>query len=38
MKDPDRETAEGILYTDQYQLTMGQLYFRPGKILPQFMK
>ncbi|MFO7974556.1 MAG: nicotinate phosphoribosyltransferase [Candidatus Hydrogenedentota bacterium] len=26
----DRETAEGILFTDQYQLTMAQLYFRMG--------
>ncbi len=25
-----RETAEGILFTDQYQLTMAQLYFRYG--------
>jgi nicotinate phosphoribosyltransferase len=29
--DPhDRETAEGFLYTDEYQLTMAQLYFRMG--------
>ena len=26
----DRSTAEGILFTDQYQLTMAQLYFRLG--------
>lgn len=26
----DRDTAEGILFTDQYQLTMAQLYFRHG--------
>ncbi|MEZ4832900.1 MAG: nicotinate phosphoribosyltransferase [Caldilineaceae bacterium] len=26
----DRATAEGILFTDQYQLTMAQLYFRMG--------
>lgn len=25
-----RSTAEGILFTDQYQLTMAQLYFRHG--------
>ena len=30
MKHSDRITAEGILYTDQYQLTMAQLYFRMG--------
>ena len=30
MKSADRPTAEGILYTDQYQLTMAQLYFRMG--------
>jgi nicotinate phosphoribosyltransferase len=30
MKATDRPTAEGILYTDQYQLTMAQLYFRLG--------
>ncbi len=30
MKEPDRRTAEGILFTDQYQLTMAQLYFRVG--------
>lgn len=30
MKEADRPTAEGILYTDQYQLTMAQLYFRMG--------
>ncbi|MHB0856814.1 MAG: nicotinate phosphoribosyltransferase [Anaerolineae bacterium] len=26
----DRQTAEGILFTDQYQLTMAQLYYRVG--------
>jgi nicotinate phosphoribosyltransferase len=26
----DQQTAEGILYTDQYQLTMAQLYYRMG--------
>lgn len=30
MHSPDRATAEGILFTDQYQLTMAQLYFRMG--------
>jgi nicotinate phosphoribosyltransferase len=30
MKPNDRATAEGFLFTDQYQLTMGQLYFRMG--------
>ena len=30
MKPADRATAEGILYTDQYQLTMAQLYYRVG--------
>ncbi len=30
MKAADRQTAEGILFTDQYQLTMAQLYFRMG--------
>jgi len=30
MKDKERRTAEGILFTDQYQLTMAQLYFRMG--------
>jgi len=30
MKSSDRETAEGILFTDQYQLTMAQLYYRMG--------
>ena len=30
MKPSDRATAEGILFTDQYQLTMAQLYFRNG--------
>jgi nicotinate phosphoribosyltransferase len=30
MKLSDRQIAEGILYTDMYQLTMAQLYFRTG--------
>ena len=30
MKRKDQQTAEGILFTDQYQLTMAQLYFRMG--------
>ncbi len=30
MKTGDRNTAEGILFTDEYQLTMAQLYFRMG--------
>ncbi len=30
MKESDRRTAEGILYTDEYQLTMAQMYFRAG--------
>ena len=30
MKRKDQETAEGILFTDQYQLTMAQLYYRMG--------
>jgi nicotinate phosphoribosyltransferase len=30
MKPSDRRTAEGILYTDQYQFTMAQLYYRMG--------
>ncbi len=30
MKPSDRLTAEGILFTDQYQLTMAHLYFRMG--------
>lgn len=30
MKSDQRATAEGILFTDQYQLTMAQLYFRMG--------
>ncbi len=30
MKETDRATAEGILFTDQYQLTMAQLYYRMG--------
>lgn len=30
MKASDRKLAEGLLFTDQYQLTMAQLYFRTG--------
>lgn len=30
MKPDQRTTAEGILFTDEYQLTMAQLYFRMG--------
>jgi nicotinate phosphoribosyltransferase len=30
MNSQQRRTAEGILFTDQYQLTMAQLYFRMG--------
>ncbi len=30
MKPNERETAEGFLFTDEYQLTMAQLYFRMG--------
>jgi len=30
MRPFERNTAEGALYTDQYQLTMSQLYFRMG--------
>jgi nicotinate phosphoribosyltransferase len=30
VKEAQRRTAEGILFTDQYQLTMAQLYFRTG--------
>jgi nicotinate phosphoribosyltransferase len=30
MKPAERRLAEGILFTDQYQLTMAQLYFRAG--------
>jgi nicotinate phosphoribosyltransferase len=30
MKPTDRPTAEGILFTDQYQLTMAQVYFHAG--------
>jgi nicotinate phosphoribosyltransferase len=30
MKRTDQQTAEGILLTDEYQLTMAQLYFRLG--------
>ena len=30
MQPSDRATAEGFLFTDEYQLTMAQLYFRMG--------
>jgi len=30
MKSAARKAAEGILFTDQYQLTMAQLYYRMG--------
>ncbi len=30
VKVTDRRTAEGILFTDQYQLSMAQLYYRVG--------
>jgi nicotinate phosphoribosyltransferase len=30
MEPNERETAEGFLFTDEYQLTMAQLYFRMG--------
>ena len=30
MNHSDRQTAEGILYTDEYQLTMAQVYYRYG--------
>ncbi len=30
MIESERQTAEGILLTDQYQLTMAQLYYRTG--------
>ncbi|HEY75057.1 MAG TPA: nicotinate phosphoribosyltransferase [Thermoflexia bacterium] len=30
MKRAEQATAEGILYTDEYQLTMAQLYYRMG--------
>jgi nicotinate phosphoribosyltransferase len=30
MKPGERATAEGFLFTDEYQLTMAQLYFRMG--------
>lgn len=30
MNPKDRETAEGFLFTDQYQLTMAQVYYRLG--------
>jgi len=30
VKRKDQQTAEGILFTDEYQLTMAQLYYRMG--------
>ncbi len=30
MRETEKRFAEGMLYTDQYQLTMAQLYFRMG--------
>lgn len=30
MQEQERQMAEGILFTDMYQLTMAQLYFRMG--------
>jgi nicotinate phosphoribosyltransferase len=30
MKPSDRSVAEGMLFTDEYQLTMAQLYYRMG--------
>jgi nicotinate phosphoribosyltransferase len=30
VKPSDRKTTEGILFTDEYQLTMAQLYYRLG--------
>jgi nicotinate phosphoribosyltransferase len=30
MRAEQRQVAEGILFTDQYQLSMAQLYFRQG--------
>ena len=30
MKQSDQKTAEGILFTDEYQFTMAQLYYRLG--------
>jgi len=30
MKASERATAEGVLFTDEYQLTMAQLYYRMG--------
>jgi nicotinate phosphoribosyltransferase len=30
MKQSDQETAEGILFTDMYQLTMAQVFYRMG--------
>lgn len=30
MRPADRQTAEGVLFTDQYQFTLAQLYYRYG--------
>jgi nicotinate phosphoribosyltransferase len=30
MEPQEQKTAEGILFTDMYQLTMAQLYYRMG--------
>lgn len=30
MDDRERQTAEGILFTDMYQITMAQVYYRLG--------
>ena len=30
MEETDRLTAEGILFTDEYQLTIAQFYYRMG--------
>ncbi|HSJ52960.1 MAG TPA: nicotinate phosphoribosyltransferase, partial [Anaerolineae bacterium] len=30
MNEAERRTAEGILFTDEYELTMAQLYYRTG--------
>ena len=30
MNPTEKRIAEGILFTDQYQLTMSQLYYRAG--------
>ena len=30
MNEAQRRTAEGILFTDEYEITMAQLYYRMG--------